>query len=119
MGWNEGFAQAPGLVAAALSDRDGFAVYVAVDGGPAKELIRSTEFVAVGGPESGGFNRAGLSADGSLLCLAHSEHGDLMHPALRVVDPRTGGSRRRAVGRRQEPAAPRRGRRCPAISASP
>jgi dienelactone hydrolase len=90
-GWNEGFAQAPGLVAAALSDRDGFAVYVSEDGGPAKELTRSTEFIGVGGSEGGGFNRAGLSADGSLLCLGHSEHGDLMHPALRIVDPRTGG----------------------------
>ena len=35
------------------------------------------------------FNLGGLSADGTLLCLSHSEHGDLMHPALRVVDPRT------------------------------
>lgn len=92
VGWNEGFAQAPGIVAASVSDRDGFAVYVAIDGGPAKELLRNTEFVGVGGGEDrGGFNRAGFSADGTLLCLGHSEHGDLMHPALRVVDPRTGG----------------------------
>jgi dipeptidyl aminopeptidase/acylaminoacyl peptidase len=31
-----------------------------------------------------------LSADGSLLALQHAEHGNLMHPALRIVDPRTG-----------------------------
>lgn len=89
VGWNEGFAQAPGVVAASISDRDGFAVYVALDGGPAKELLRSPEFLAVGGSPDG-FNRAGLSADGALLCLVHSEHGDLMHPALRVIDARTG-----------------------------
>jgi dipeptidyl aminopeptidase/acylaminoacyl peptidase len=89
-GWNEGLAQAPGVVALAISDRDGFALYTAVDGGPAKELYRSTEFLEVAGAWLGGFNRAGLSADGSLLCLEHGEHGDLIHPAVRVVDPRTG-----------------------------
>jgi dienelactone hydrolase len=88
VGWNEGMAQAPGVVAAAVSDRDGFAIYVAADGGPAKEMARSTEFITVAGPEGAGFNLGGLSADGTLLCLSHSEHGDQMHPALRVVDPR-------------------------------
>ncbi len=89
LGWSEGLAQAPDVIAAAISDRDGFAIYVSADGAPAKELVRSTEFLGVAGRD-GGFNRGGLSADGSLLCLSHSEHGDLMHPALRVVDPRTG-----------------------------
>ena len=90
VGWNEGFAQAPGVVAASVSGRDGFAVYVAIDDGPAKEIARSTEYIGVAGDASG-FNRAGLSADGALLALGHSEHGDLMHPAIRVLDPRTGG----------------------------
>jgi dienelactone hydrolase len=92
VGWNEGFAQAPGVVAAAISDRDGFAIFTAVDGAPAKELYRSTESIRIGGAEAGGFDRAGLSADGSLLALEHAEHGDLLHPAIRVVDPRTGAT---------------------------
>jgi pimeloyl-ACP methyl ester carboxylesterase len=87
-GWNEGLAQAPGIVAAGISDRDGFAIYVSADGGPAKELARSTESLRIGGDHA--FNTGGLSADGTMLCLVHSEHGDLIHPALRVVDPRTG-----------------------------
>jgi pimeloyl-ACP methyl ester carboxylesterase len=91
-GWNEGLAQSAGVVAAGVSDRDGFAVYVSLDGGPAKELIRSTESIRIAGAETGGFNRGGLSRDGSLLCLEHSEHGDLIHPALRVVDVRTGAT---------------------------
>jgi dipeptidyl aminopeptidase/acylaminoacyl peptidase len=91
-GWNEGLAQAPGIVAAGISDRDGFAIYVSLEGGPAKEIYRSAESVRVGGAEEGGFLRAGLSADGSLLCLEHSENGDLIHPALRVIDPRTGAT---------------------------
>jgi len=89
-GWSEGLTQAPGIVAAGISDRDGFAVYVSLEGGPAKEVYRSSESVRIGSVDEGGFLRGGLSADGSLLCLEHSEHGDLIHPALRVIDPRTG-----------------------------
>jgi dienelactone hydrolase len=89
-GWNEGLAQAPGVVAAGISGADGFAIFVSADGGPAKEILRSTEYLVVSGAEASGFNRAGLSADGTMLCLTHSEHGDQLHPALRVIDPRTG-----------------------------
>jgi dipeptidyl aminopeptidase/acylaminoacyl peptidase len=88
-GWSGGLSQAPGIVVAAISDRDGFAIHVSLDGGRARELYRSSEYVQLSG-EDGGFLRGALSADGSLLCLEHSEHGDLIHPALRVVDPRTG-----------------------------
>lgn len=91
-GWNEGLAQAPGIVAAGISDRDGFAIYVSVEGSPAKEIYRSAESVRIGSVDEGGFLRGGLSADGSLLCLEHAEHGDLIHPALRVIDPRTGAT---------------------------
>ena len=89
IGWLEGFAQAPGVVAASVSDRDGFAVYVSIDGGPAKETVRSTDWLRVSGPTDDGFNRGGLSGDGSMLCLQHCEGGDMLHPALRVIDPRT------------------------------
>jgi acetyl esterase/lipase len=92
-GWNEGLAQAPGIVVAVISNRDGFGVYTSVDGKPAERVAHSSESLMLG--ESlwslRGFSRVGLSADGSMLCLEHSEHGDLIHPALRVIDPRTGG----------------------------
>src|SRR5262245_3068025 len=91
-GWNEGRAQALGVVAAAVSDADGFAIHVSLDGGTAKEIARSPDSIRMGSAESGGFLLGGLSADGSLLCLEHGEHGDLIHPALRVVDPRTGAT---------------------------
>jgi dipeptidyl aminopeptidase/acylaminoacyl peptidase len=90
--WSNGLTEAPGSVAAVLSDRAGFAVYVSTDGGPAKEVGRSTEAINIGGVDRGGFLRGGLSADGALLCLEHAEHGDLIHPALRVIDPRTGAT---------------------------
>jgi dipeptidyl aminopeptidase/acylaminoacyl peptidase len=91
-GWSEGLAQAPGIVAAAISDRGGFAVHVSLDGAPATELLRSDDSLRIGSVNQGGFLLGGLSADGALLCLEHSEHGDLIHPALRVVDPRTGAT---------------------------
>src|SRR5207247_9312903 len=46
-GWSNGLAQAPGIVAAALSDRGGFAVYASIDGEAAKEVWRSTESIQV------------------------------------------------------------------------
>lgn len=91
-GWNQGLAQVPGLVAVGISDADGFAVLVSSDGEPAKEIWRSTEHIGIGGSESGRGDRGGLSADGSMLALEHAEHGDAMHTALRVVDPRTGAT---------------------------
>jgi len=88
-GWSEGLAQAPGIVAAGLSSRDGFTVYVSIDGGAVRAIHRSDFSVRLGGVDEGGFLRGALSADGALLCLEHAEHGDLIHPALRVVDPYT------------------------------
>jgi dienelactone hydrolase len=91
-GWSMGLAQAPGVVAAGIANAEGFAVWVSLDGEPASELLRSPESVTLGSAYREGFLLGALSADGSLLCLEHSEHGDLIHPALRVVDPRTGAT---------------------------
>ena len=91
-GWSEGLAQAPGIVAAGLSDRDGFVVYVSLDGARAREVYRSAESVRLGSVDEGGFLLGALSSDGSLLCLEHAEHGDLIHAALRVIDPRSGAT---------------------------
>jgi dipeptidyl aminopeptidase/acylaminoacyl peptidase len=89
-GWPNGLAMRDGVIALAQGERDGFAVYSSIDGAPAHEVFRHPELVDLGGSAVGGFNRGGLSADGSLLCFEHAEHGDPLHPALRVVDARTG-----------------------------
>jgi dipeptidyl aminopeptidase/acylaminoacyl peptidase len=101
VGWSDGLAQAPGVVAAGISDRDGFGIHTSVDGAPAKEIVHSSEWIAIAGAEQGYDDIAGLSADGTLLALVHAEHGSLIHPAIRVVDPRTGEIRgeRRDDGR--------------------
>jgi dipeptidyl aminopeptidase/acylaminoacyl peptidase len=90
VGWSEGMAQAPGLVAVGLSDAEGFAVYVAVDGAPARRIATSQESLWLAGAEKQAADVAAFSGDGSLLALQHAEHGVLTHPSLRIVDPRTG-----------------------------
>ena len=89
VGWSTGLAQAPGIVVASLAAEDGFSVHAAPDGAPAARIVHSQESVMLGGNREG-FLLGALSADGTLLCLEHSEHGDLIHPALRVIDPRSG-----------------------------
>jgi acetyl esterase/lipase len=88
-GWSEGIAWVPGMVAVGISRTDGFAIYAGEDAGAVKEIARSTEHMRVAGRD-GGYNRGGLSADGSLLCLQHAEFGDEIREALRVIDPATG-----------------------------
>ncbi len=94
-GWNEGISAHADRVAVAVSNADGFGVYIAETGQAARLLHRHPESVRIGGGLIyGGFatDRAGLSADGTLLALEHSEHGDLIHQALRVIDARTGAT---------------------------
>jgi pimeloyl-ACP methyl ester carboxylesterase len=89
-GWSEGIAWVPGMLVAGISGADGFGVFASADDGvTVKEIARSTEHMRVAGRD-GAFNRGGLSADGSLVCLQHAEAGDEIHEALRVLDPRTG-----------------------------
>ena len=91
-GWSEGLAQAPGIVVAGVSDRDGFAVHISLEGAGPRQVYRSTESVRLGSVDGGGFLRGALSADGSLLCLEHAEHGGLIHSALKAIDPRSGAT---------------------------
>jgi len=53
----------------------GCSVHVVHGGGEPVEVYRSAEDASVGG----------LSEDGTLLAVEHSEHGDSLHPALRVL----------------------------------
>ncbi|MEO5919402.1 MAG: S9 family peptidase, partial [Candidatus Limnocylindrales bacterium] len=88
-GWDQGLA--PGLLrtVAAISTQEAFGVYVAERDGSGRRLAVSSDALAIGsgwgGPELGG-----LSADETLVAIEHAEHGGLIHPALRVLDARTG-----------------------------
>jgi len=93
VGWQDGLAPGVERTAAAISGRDGFALYVREADGTTRQLRASGESIVLGGSNAmtrGGTELAGLSADEHLVCIEHGEHGDLIHAALRVLDARTG-----------------------------
>ena len=94
MGWPGGIALGRRRLVAGISTGEGFGVYVSDDGAPARRVYHHREVVLVAGSEGydTGFNLAGLSADETLIALEHSEHGDLMHLALRVIDAASGAT---------------------------
>lgn len=95
-GWDEGIALGRQRIVAAISDSDGFAVWAAEtgrSGNLARLLHRHPESVRLAGGSgiaAGSVEQAALSPDEALVCLEHSEHGDLIHQSLRVINTRTG-----------------------------
>ncbi|GAA5211868.1 S9 family peptidase [Streptomyces thinghirensis] len=59
------------------TDEDGTTIHLAYAGGPPAEIYRHRESAGVGD----------LSRDGTLIAIEHTEHGDAMHSALRVLRP--------------------------------
>ncbi|KEF09393.1 peptide hydrolase [Streptomyces rimosus] len=59
------------------TDADGTTIHVVRPGQPPVEIYRHRESAGVGA----------LSHDGSLIAVEHTEHGDAMHSAIRVVRP--------------------------------
>ncbi|GAA2121439.1 S9 family peptidase [Streptomyces synnematoformans] len=62
------------------TEETGTTIHLVRPGGESSEIYRHRESAAVGG----------LSHDGTLLAVEHTEHGDAMHAALRVL--RVGGA---------------------------
>lgn len=91
-GWDAGLAIGRKRIVAALNDRDGFRIWAATDGGPATKLAGSEESLELGGVNAtmAGPEQAALSADETLLCVEHAEHGDQIHPSIRILDAATG-----------------------------
>jgi dipeptidyl aminopeptidase/acylaminoacyl peptidase len=91
-GWDQGLSIGRTRTAAGVSDRDGFALYVAEGGGGARRIATSSESLQLGGSNAmtGAADHGALSTDESLLCVEHAEHGDTIHPSLRILDPQTG-----------------------------
>jgi dienelactone hydrolase len=87
-GWAMGLSLVPGGAAAGFATDDDYRIVVRIADGPARELYRSAEPAGVGSewPQGGG----GLSPDAALVCVHHSEHGDIDHQALRILDARSG-----------------------------
>jgi len=87
-GWMMGLSLVGSTVAVGIATDEEYGVWVARDAEAARALYRSPHAAGVGRewPQGGG----GLSPDASLVCLRHSEHGDIEHQALRVLDVGTG-----------------------------
>lgn len=87
-GWSMGISIVGDRVAIGLATDEDYRVYV-VDGGRDARMIFGHEDPAGVGaewPEGLG----GLSSDSSLVCVRHSEGGDILHHALRVFDADSG-----------------------------
>ncbi len=78
--WSTGLCLGDDYVVVGTADDEGFSVYVVEGSGPARLLHHHEELVEV----------AALSRDATLVALGHAEHGDTIHLAVRVLDPRTG-----------------------------
>jgi dipeptidyl aminopeptidase/acylaminoacyl peptidase len=91
-GWGEGLALGRRVSVAGISDERGFAIHRVDPTGEVRTLHRHRESVrpAGEGMSAGSNEQAALSADERYVALEHSEHGDMIHPALRVIESESG-----------------------------
>jgi dienelactone hydrolase len=87
-GWAMGISFAGPAIAQGIATEEDYRIYVSSDGRAARELYRHESAASVGSPDLAG--AGGLSADGRFVCVSHSEHGDILHPRLRVLDTEAG-----------------------------
>ena len=87
-GWLMGLSFEAGRAAISIEVDGTYRTYVTEPDGTVRELATSERPAGVGSlyPTTSG----GLSSDGTLVCLAHAEHGDILHNAMRVLDVSTG-----------------------------
>lgn len=88
-GWSVGIALVEGTTAVGLAtDDDTYRVFVSLEGTPSREVYAHRQPAGVGDEYPQG--RGGLSSDGSLVAIRHSEHGDIERTALRVISASSG-----------------------------
>ena len=78
-GWAAGLAMHPTRTVAGITDREAHRAWVQDEHG-LRELARFSQ----------PFGVAGLSADGALVAVEHTEHGDALHPSTTVLDASDG-----------------------------
>lgn len=82
-GWAEGIGLARRTIGLAIADDEVYRAYVSHDGA-LRLLAESRSYLGLGSEIAPG--RGGVSADGDLICLRHTQGRDIVHPALRVLD---------------------------------
>ena len=96
-GWAQGLSLAGDVVALGLADDTSYRVHVVVGGAAPRLVFESAAPAGIG--REWEITDGGLSTDGTLLCLRHSDGGDLLHAGLRVLDVATGA----VVGDQRDP----------------
>ena len=89
-GWLTGLSFEAGRAAVGIEVDGGYRIVMIEPDGSTHEIARFPQAAGVGGMEPGA--GGGLSADGTLVCIWHSEHGDILHASLRVLDATTGAT---------------------------
>ena len=87
-GWSEGLAWCGDTVAMALTDEKTYRLYVGTAGGVGHLIHESQHPFGLG--REWETTPGGLSTDGALLCLRHTEYGDILHFGLRVMSTANG-----------------------------
>jgi dipeptidyl aminopeptidase/acylaminoacyl peptidase len=88
VGWGLELALGREVSVAAIASADGFSIHAVAPDGRTRTLHHHPQAVGLAGASGTGGGtpeRAALSSDETLLCLEHSEHGDVLHLALRVI----------------------------------
>lgn len=78
-GWSAGLALGRARLAVGIAGRDGFRVFTGTRSAT-RQVYEHRKPAGVGG----------LSRDGRLLAISHHEHGDVLHPALKIVQAADG-----------------------------
>ncbi|MEP6759725.1 MAG: alpha/beta fold hydrolase [Actinomycetota bacterium] len=86
-GWLMGLSFEAGRTAIGVEVEGSYRIFVVDPDAMTRPLATLRAASGVGNLETGG---GGLSADGSLVCIYHGEHGDILHSAMRVLDTETG-----------------------------
>ena len=89
-GWLMGLSFAAGRSALGVEIDGRYRIFLIDEDGATRELAAFERAAGVGG--AWGTTHGGLSPDGRLVCIAHAEHGDTLHNALRVLDTGTGAT---------------------------
>jgi len=87
-GWAAGISFADGAVALGLVTDDDYRAIVVSPNGDRAILQAGERPLGVGRLDPPG--TGGISADGGLVCVRHTDHGDILHHALRIFDARDG-----------------------------
>jgi len=90
LGWSSGISFAEDVVALGIVTEDEYLAIVARPGAPPRTVRTGLTPMGVGRLDIPGMG--GLSADGRLVALRHTEAGDILHHALMVLDADDGSA---------------------------